>query len=231
MVMGPRQEHFRMLAHYNAWANDRLYACAVRLSPEALATDHGAFFRSLLGTLNHLLVTDRLWMSRLAGESPRGTRLDEVLHHDFAELRAARMAQDSKLVEYVHGLSEKRLAEPLDYATSSGAPQSQPLHHVLAHLFNHQTHHRGQAHHLVGLALGRDKTPVLDLLAYQRSAAGAAVEARQGTARPHDDSLTGRPSEAGSTEPGLAAIRVQAADVGEEMLADKEVPEPDSLGG
>ncbi|MDO9712247.1 DinB family protein [Paracraurococcus sp. LOR1-02] len=92
-----------------------------------------------------------------------------MLHHDFADLRAARLVQDQKLVEYVHGLSEDRLAARLDYVTSSGVPQSQPLHHVLAHLFNHQTHHRRQAHHLVGLALGRDKTPVLDLLAYQRS--------------------------------------------------------------
>ena len=166
--MGPRQEHFRMLALYNQWANARLYAAAGQIAPEALAEDRGAFFGSLLGTLNHLLGTDRGWMARLEGESPR-MRLDEMLHHDFSDLRAARVAQDQKLVEYVHGLSEDRLAARLDYATSSGAPQSQPLHHVLAHLFNHQTHHRGQAHHLVGLALGRDKTPVLDLLAYQRS--------------------------------------------------------------
>src|SRR4051794_26196516 len=230
MSMGPRQEHFRMLALYNQWANARLYAAAGQVAPEALAEDRGAFFGSLLGTLNHLLVTDRGWMARLEGESPR-MRLDEVLHHDFADLRAARLVQDQKLVEYVHGLSEDRLAARLDYATSSGAPQSQPLHHVLAHLFNHQTHHRGQAHHLVGLALGRDKTPVLDLLAYQRSAAGAAVEARQGTARPHNDSPPGRPLDAGRTGPGLAATRVHATDAGEEMQADKEVPEPDSLGG
>ena len=167
--MGPRQEHFLMLGLYNQWANARLYAAAGRIAPAALAEDRGAFFGSLVGTLNHLLVTDRGWMARLEGESPR-MRLDEMLHHDFCELRATRVAQDQKLVEYVHGLSEERLAARLDYATSSGAPQSQPLHHVLSHLFNHQTHHRGQAHHLVGLALGRDKTPVLDLLAYQRSA-------------------------------------------------------------
>ncbi len=144
--------------------------------------------------------------------------------------RAARLAQDQKLVDYVHGLGEDRLAEPLDYATSSGAPQSQPLHHVLAHLFNHQTRHRGQAHHLVGLALGREATPVLDLLAYQRSAAAPAVEVRQGTARPHNDGPPGRPLD-DPRGPDLAATRVQAANAGGERLADKEVPEPDSLGG
>ena len=112
--MGPRQEHFRMLALYNQWANARLYASAEQVAPEVLAEDRGAFFGSLLGTLNHLLVTDRLWMSRLGGESPRGTRLDDVLHHDFADLHAARLAQDQKLVDYVHGLSEERLSAPLD---------------------------------------------------------------------------------------------------------------------
>jgi uncharacterized damage-inducible protein DinB len=166
--MGFRQEHFRMFALYNRWANERIYGCAAQLTPEALAEDRGAFFGSLLGTLNHLLVTDRLWMSRLEGTSLRGTRLNEVLYEDFGDLSAARRAQDQTVIAFVHDLSEERLAETLDYATTSGAPQSQPIHQVLAHLFNHQTHHRGQAHHLVGLALGREKAPVLDLLAYQR---------------------------------------------------------------
>ncbi len=101
-----------MMARYNQWANGRLYAAAGQIATEALAEDRGAFFGSLLGTLNHLLVTDRLWMARLEGESPRGTRLDEVLHHRFDDLLAARRAQDQKLIDYVHGLSEERLAAP-----------------------------------------------------------------------------------------------------------------------
>jgi uncharacterized damage-inducible protein DinB len=172
--MGFRQDHFCMFALYNRWANERLFGCAAQLTPAALAEDRGAFFGSLLGTLNHPLVTDRLWMSRLEGVSPRGTRLKEVLHEDFEDLSAARRSQDQKIIAFVHDLSEERLAEPLDYATTSGAPQSQPVHQVLAHLFNHQTYHRGQAHHLIGLALGREKVPVLDLLAYQRSAVGGS---------------------------------------------------------
>jgi uncharacterized damage-inducible protein DinB len=163
-----------MFALYNRWANERLYNGAAQLTPAALAEDRGAFFGSLLGTLNHLLVTDRLWMSRLEGVSPRGTRLNQILHEDFEDLRAARRSQDQKIIAFVHDLSEERLAEPLEYATTSGVRYLQPLHHVLAHLFNHQTHHRGQAHHLIGLALGRDHAPVLDLLAYQRSAMGVS---------------------------------------------------------
>lgn len=171
--MGHRQAHFRMFSLYNRWANERLYACAAQLTPEALVQNQGAFFGSLLGTLNHLLVTDRLWMSRLEGTSPRGIRLDDMLYDRLPDLEAARRAQDVKLIDLVSGFSEDQLAAPLNYETTSGAPHSQPLHDVLSHLFNHQTHHRGQAHHLVGIALGRDKTPVLDLLAFQRSTASA----------------------------------------------------------
>jgi uncharacterized damage-inducible protein DinB len=172
--MGFRQEHFRMFALYNRWANERLYDYAAQLTPAALAEDRGAFFGSLLGTLNHLLVTDRVWLSRLEGVSPRGTRLDEILHEDFGDLRAARRAQDQKIIEFVHDLSEECLADPLAYATTGGVQYRQPRHQVLAHLFNHQTHHRGQAHHLIGLALGRENAPVLGLLAYQRSLMGAS---------------------------------------------------------
>jgi uncharacterized damage-inducible protein DinB len=231
--MGPRQEHFRMLALYNQWANSRLYAAAERIAPNRLAENRGAFFGSLLGTLNHLLVTDRMWMSRLEGVSPRGTRLDEVLYNDFAELRAARLAQDWKLVDYVDGLSEERLAAPLSYATTSGAPQSQPLHHVLAHLFNHQTHHRGQAHHLVGLALGPRTTPVLDLLAYQRSigAEAASGDAQHGVGSLREAGPPRPPTEDGSGRSHGTAIPARAVETGGELRADKEVPEPDSLGG
>jgi uncharacterized damage-inducible protein DinB len=168
--MGPRQLHFRMFAAYNAWATERLYACAAQATPEALREHRGAFFGSLLGTLNHLVVADRLWMSRLEGTSPRGARLDEVLFEDLGELHAARRAEDQRIIGFVAGLGEERLARPLEYVTTAETPQVQPLHEVLAHFFNNQTHHRGQAHHLVGVVLGREKTPVLDLLAFQRSA-------------------------------------------------------------
>lgn len=169
--MGPRQETFRMFAMYNRWANLTLYRVAAECPADVLSVERGAFFHSILGTLNHLVVTDRMWLGRMQGNSPKGVKLDEVLFPEFAELWRARSELDESIVRFVFGLEEGTLAEPLEYATSSGSPQSQSLHEVLSHFFNHQTHHRGQAHDLLGQALSPAKTPVLDLLYYQRAVA------------------------------------------------------------
>ena len=79
--------HFRMFGRYNAWANGRLYAAAARLSVEQYRADRGAFFKSVHGTLNHLLVTDRIWMQRFTGTGDAPNRLDAVLFETFDELR------------------------------------------------------------------------------------------------------------------------------------------------
>ena len=84
------QRHFRSLARYNRWANARLYATAADLSVAQYNENRGAFFGSLNGTLNHLLVTDRIWMNRLTGSGPTYDRLNLVLHEDLATLRPAR---------------------------------------------------------------------------------------------------------------------------------------------
>jgi uncharacterized damage-inducible protein DinB len=162
------QDHYRMLALYNRWANVQLYQAAAKLSEAALVEDRGAFFKSALGTLNHLLVADRIWLARLAGNGPVGARLDEVLFTTLAPLAEARAAEDARLIVHLFALQEAQFAEPLTYLTLTGTPQTQPLHHVLAHVFNHQTHHRGQVHDLMCQIGGKAGVPVLDLLAYQR---------------------------------------------------------------
>ena len=158
-MTGPRQEHFRTFALYNRWANQQLYRAASPLSAEALAEDRGAYFKSLLGTLNHLLVVDRLWIGRLEGVSPRVLHLDEILHGNLPDLLKARQQEDQRIIAHVFALEEEQLAANVDYQTSSGAPQTQPLHQVLSHLFNHQTHHRGQAHAMLSAVL---QPPQLD---------------------------------------------------------------------
>jgi uncharacterized damage-inducible protein DinB len=156
-----------MLAAYNSWANRRLYDAAAALPDADYRADRGAFFKSVHGTLNHLLVADRIWMRRFTGEGDHPSRLDAILFDDVAELRRAREAEDGRIAAYVGGLSDEDLAGMLRYRTISNPRDiAQPLAPALMHFFNHQTHHRGQVHCLLtGLA---GDAPSLDLLAYQR---------------------------------------------------------------
>jgi uncharacterized damage-inducible protein DinB len=168
-MAGVYEDHFRMLALYNRWANAQLYAAAAKLHEESLAQDRGAFFTSVFGVFNHLLVTDRIWLRRMHGNGPADYRLDEVLFTALDALAQARAEQDAALIAHAHGLEEAQLGDVLTYPTRAGTVQTQLRHHALSHLFNHQTHHRGQAHDLMCQIGGRDAVPVLDLLYYQRA--------------------------------------------------------------
>src|ERR1700676_5730627 len=86
----PPAAHYRMFGHYNAWANSRLYDAAARLSNEQYRADRGAFFKSVHGSLNHLLVTDRIWMQRFTGEGEAPNRLDAILFETLDELSVSR---------------------------------------------------------------------------------------------------------------------------------------------
>ena len=163
-------DYFLTLARYNAWANRRIYEACGRLDAEDLARPRPSFFGSILATLNHLQVGDRLWLSRIEGKpDPEVTRLDQILHTDFEPLAKAREALDARLFSVVAGLSSDRLAGSLEYANIAGEKQSTPLALVLGHLFNHQTHHRGQVHNL--LSDTSVAPPPLDLIYFLRNPA------------------------------------------------------------
>ncbi|MBV8653536.1 MAG: damage-inducible protein DinB [Alphaproteobacteria bacterium] len=159
--------HFASFARYNEWANRQLYDAAASLPDADYRADRGAFFKSLHGTLNHLLVADRIWMQRFTGEGAPPDKLNAILHDRLAELRDARAAEDRRIIAYVDGLDEAQLAGTISYRRVSTPDMFvQPLAPALSHFFNHQTHHRGQAHAiLTGLA---GKAPELDLLYFQR---------------------------------------------------------------
>lgn len=161
--------HFDMFAAYNAWANRRLYDAAAGLTEAQYREDRGAFFKSRHGTLNHLLVGDRIWMRRFTGAGEAPDRLDAILFEDLLSLRQAREAEDRRIVDYVAGLDEARLASVIRYRRIT-LPEAveQALSPALAHFFNHQTHHRGQAHGILTGLAGR--APELDLLYFQRKA-------------------------------------------------------------
>ena len=166
--------HYQMLGHYNAWANARLYDAAALLGAENYRADRGAFFKSVHGTLNHLLVTDRIWMQRFIGVGEAPNRLDAILFETFDELRAAREAEDRRIADFVDGLDDVRIAGTIKYRRVSSPEEfEQELAPALAHWFNHQTHHRGHVHALLTGLTG--EAPELDLLFFQRLSAKSAA--------------------------------------------------------
>jgi uncharacterized damage-inducible protein DinB len=158
---------FPQLAAYNRWANARLYAAALALPEANYRQRVGVFFGSLHGTLNHLLLTDRLWLKRLTGAGEHPNALDSILYADRQDLARARMAEDARLIEVVAGFDAPALAAPFAYTTTTGKAQTQILSDILLHLFNHQTHHRGHAHACLSIVTGAEP-PSLDLLQFQR---------------------------------------------------------------
>ena len=162
--------HFAMFARYNAWANRRLYDAAAALPDADLRRDLGAAFGSLHGTLNHLLVTDVIWLARFRGVRPPPWPLDHVAHEPFEDLRAARAALDDDVIRFVAETPGPAFAAEFTYRTVTGNREvTQPLGPAVAHLFNHQTHHRGQAHALLTRLTG--EAPPLDLIFFQREEA------------------------------------------------------------
>ncbi|MCW5710492.1 DinB family protein [Shinella sp.] len=161
-------DHYRMFAAYNAWANRTLYAEVGKLDDEAFRRNLGAFFGSLHGTLNHLLAADRIWMKRFTGSGDAPARLDAILHEDLAGLAAARQAEDARLIAYTESLSEAAIAADFTYSPlTNPAVITHPLGPALTHMFNHQTHHRGQCHAMLTMVGGPSIT--LDLISFVRT--------------------------------------------------------------
>ncbi|MBL4614801.1 MAG: damage-inducible protein DinB [Magnetovibrio sp.] len=157
----------QIMARYNLWANARLYDCVAGLDDDAYRQDKGAFFGSVHATLNHILVGDRVWTSRIVGEYSGIKSLDQILHEDLSTLRCERIAMDENIQ-----LMVDRLAVGLDggfdkevrYRTVSGGEKhASPARHIFLTLFNHQTHHRGQVHCLLTQA-GIQNPPALDII-------------------------------------------------------------------
>ena len=148
---------FQGLSHYNRDMNARLLDGCEQLDSTELTKDRGAFFGSILGTLNHLLVADIMWMRRFvalsspatqhlrtAQQPPEPTALDEILAPDLARLRPWRQRLDEDIVTFCQALTQDDFAATLHYHNRRGDPFSKCFGAVLLHLFNHQTHHRGQ---------------------------------------------------------------------------------------
>ncbi|MGD9916002.1 MAG: DinB family protein [Rhizobiaceae bacterium] len=165
------KQHFQMFAAYNTWANARVYEAAAPLSQEQFNRDVGAFFGSLMATLNHILVADRIWLKRFTGEGEAPKTLDTILHPALPALLTARRAEDARIVKWIDGLTDAQLEGRFTYMTVTDIRTvSQRLAPALAHFFNHQTHHRGQAH-MILTVLGKPSLG-LDMVQFQRTEDG-----------------------------------------------------------
>lgn len=160
-------DHLRRMALYNRWANQHLYDACGQLGEKAYHKPRNMFFSSIHGTLNHILVGDRLWLSRIEQRPTPPSSIDHELYSDLAALGRARHAEDEHMIEVTDRYDESDLGEILHYRTLVNPSEiSTPLHLCWLHLFNHQTHHRGQIHDQ--LSQTEIAPPSLDLIFYLR---------------------------------------------------------------
>lgn len=140
-------------ARYNSWANKRLYAVAGTLSETELSKDRKGFFKSILGTLNHILLADLIYRERLEKKPTIFTRLDEILYSNFDALKTSQFKQDEWYLKFCEEMNPKDLEGTLSFDTvETGEFFSLPLRMCLTNLFQHQIHHRGQTHHMLSHA-------------------------------------------------------------------------------
>lgn len=148
--------HANLLAEYNRWMNERLLAVCSEIPDAERKSDMGAFFHSIHGTFNHLLLGDRLWMGRLTGEPFVITSLAQELYADFDELRHERENEDQRISQWIAELNDVDLDTIINYISVVDKHQHRfRVEDVLLHLFHHQTHHRGQITTLIS-QLGHD---------------------------------------------------------------------------
>ncbi|MFW7378463.1 MAG: DinB family protein [Oligoflexus sp.] len=155
------KQYIHLMTDYNQWMNEKLIIACDDIEPKELERDRQAFFHSILGTWNHILVADIIWLRRIAGQYPHTlklssldslptpTSLDQILFQDWNTFKIKRRELDELIMNMSESLTEKDLTTEMKYQSMSGQSHQQDLWLVLSHFFNHQTHHRGQLTHLI----------------------------------------------------------------------------------
>jgi uncharacterized damage-inducible protein DinB len=152
---------FRMLAGYNKIANERLYEQCGKLDLDDYLRARQGSFGSIHGLLNHVLLGDRIWLSRFAGGGNTTPPLNSILYERFADLRSARSEEDARIVTFFETADSNFLQRSIPYINNQGKNYVETAAVAVLHFFNHQTHHRGQV--TVMLSQTAVKPPSLDL--------------------------------------------------------------------
>jgi uncharacterized damage-inducible protein DinB len=153
--------HFQMLARYNRIANERLFANCAELDDAEYRKRRAGSFGSIHGLLNHILLGDRRWMGLFEGGERATPPLNQILYDDFSGLRSARVREDARIESFCAGRDAAFWMRSFAYTNSQGKDYVETAHVACSHLFNHQTHHRGQVH--VMLSQTPVAPPSLDL--------------------------------------------------------------------
>lgn len=137
--------YYQLMAEYNCWMNQKIYSVCSAIPDEQRKQDMGAFFKSIHGTLNHLLYGDKAWMGRFTLHPFSVTVIGQELYAEFEVLRAERETTDRQIIEWSRHLNPEWLSQPFEYTSNvDGKCRVLPTWVLVTHMFNHQTHHRGQ---------------------------------------------------------------------------------------
>ena len=159
------QAYFLKLARYNQWANQQLYVALNSLDDSQLNQLQPNFFDSIIKTANHIWVGDTLWLGRIDGNQPAKYQLDSVVFYNIRNLTKARVQLDQALIQYVQNLTEQDILGKVSYSRL-GEMLQENLYDVLAHIFTHQKHHRGQLHSMIFAMT--EQSLALDMIYFQR---------------------------------------------------------------
>ena len=153
--------NFQLLANFNTWANTKIFSACKKLDSAEYKKDRRAFFSSIHGTLNHLLVVDRAYIARIEGIDHGLKSLDQILFESLLQLEVARIKEDKRLIDLVNSLSEESIHKEITYKGFETGETTYTIDILLITLFNHQTHHRGQIHNM--LSQSGVKPPQIDI--------------------------------------------------------------------
>ena len=138
------------MARYNQWMNEKLYAVCEKIPDADRKKDLGAFFKSIHGTLNHILYGDRAWLGRFNGKPFNIMDIGQEHYEDFNKLKSERFTTDYQILDWTRTLSSEWLDSDFEYTSNvDSKTRVLPCWVLVTHMFNHQTHHRGQVTTLV----------------------------------------------------------------------------------
>ena len=156
-----RVANFLLLANFNKWTNNKIITFCKKLTENEYKKERKAFFSSIHGTLNHLLVVDRAFTSRIEGRKHDLKNLNQILYENLFQLVDARIKEDKNLIDLVNNLLEENINKEITYKNFEAKKTTCTINMMLITMFNHQTHHRGQVHNMLSQA--GMKPPQIDI--------------------------------------------------------------------